>query len=126
MNQQKVTAETVTPYETLLKGNGKTVVEAQRNVDYSTPGNVVTITLPENSWEGANPYSQVVTLDGYSVTSRTKVDLQPNAMVINQLIANEIYGIYIENNNGVLTAYAVNAAPNTDLVIQTTASEVIA
>lgn len=84
---------------------------------------VLTLSL-STSWSGANPYTQTATLSGYTTTLHTKVDLQPNATVISQLINDGVEALYIENNNGTLTAYAVGAAPTTSLTLQVTVTEV--
>lgn len=82
------------------------------------------ITL-SSTWTGsASPYSQTVTISGYTVTANTKVDLQPAAAVIQQLIDDGVLGLYIINNNGTLTAYAIGAKPTASLTIQATLSEV--
>lgn len=83
---------------------------------------VSSITLTSAGWTGeASPYTQAVTLAG--VTANTKVDLQPDAATISQLITDTVAGMYIANDGGTLTAYAVNAKPTTDLTIQVTLTE---
>ena len=83
---------------------------------------VSSITLTSAGWTGeASPYTQAVTLAG--VTANTKVDLQPDAATISQLITGTVAGMYIANDGGTLTAYAVNAKPTTDLTIQVTLTE---
>lgn len=76
------------------------------------------------TWDGAGPYTQTITLSGYTPTANTKIDLQPDMNIIQQLINDEVGGLYIENNNGVLTAYAIGNKPSTALSIQITVSEV--
>lgn len=76
------------------------------------------------SWSGNGPYTQTVTISGYTITANSKVDLQQDATVISQLVADEVQGLYIENNNGVLTAVAVGAAPTVALTMQCTITEV--
>lgn len=82
------------------------------------------ITL-SSTWTGsASPYSQTVTISGYTVTANTKVDLQPAAAAIQQLIDDGVLGLYVLNNNGALTAYAIGEKPTASLTIQATLSEV--
>jgi len=76
------------------------------------------------TWNGTDPYTQVITLSDYTPTSNTKIDLQPDMNVIQQLINDEVGGLYIENNNGVLTAYSIGNKPSVALSIQITVSEV--
>lgn len=84
---------------------------------------VKTITV-STSWSGNGPYTQTVTVSDYVVTSNSKVDLQPDAAVLAQLISDGVKALYIENNSGTLTIYAVGAAPTTALTIQCTITEV--
>lgn len=83
---------------------------------------ITTINLPKTSWSGsAEPYSQVVTVN--TVTSFTKIDLQPTAQQIVSL-QNEEISLMIENNNGVVTCYAVGNKPTVDYTIQVLLQEV--
>lgn len=75
------------------------------------------------SWSGSGPYSQTVTVTGATVTASSKVDIQLTAAQISGLISQGVTGMVIENNAGVLTAYAVGAAPAT-MTIQVTVTEV--
>ena len=77
----------------------------------------ITITLPA-SWTsaGTNIYTQ--TLSGLTnVTANTKIDLNPGASAILQMVSDGTYAIYVENNNGTFTVYAVGTAPTAPLTI---------
>lgn len=76
------------------------------------------------SWTGTGPYTQVVTING--IESDSKIDLQPDANVINKLMESGTSALYIVNNNGVATAVAIGAAPNSALTIQCTITKVAA
>lgn len=84
--------------------------------------NAKNITLSAAAWTGENPYTQSVTLTG--ITAQSKVDLQPDATVLAALIDDGVNALYIANNNGSLTAYAVGAAPKADMTVQATVMEV--
>jgi hypothetical protein len=81
------------------------------------------ITLPASNWTGdANPWSQVVTVNG--VTSNSKVDLQPTAVQIVDLQNNEIT-LILQNDNGVVTAWAIGNKPTKDYTMQVLITEVV-
>jgi hypothetical protein len=83
---------------------------------------VSTITLPKANWKGSSePYSQVVTVN--TVTSATKIDLQPTAQQIVDLQNDEI-SLMVENNGGVITCYAIGNKPTVDYTMQVLLQEV--
>lgn len=84
---------------------------------------ITSITL-SSTWNGSDPYTQTVTIAGQTITNKTKVDIQPSSTVITAMMNNGIYGIYIENNNGTLTAYSVGGKPSSSLTVQVSLSEV--
>ena len=86
----------------------------------STPSrSVVNLTT---TWSGSGPYTQTFTLGNVTITGSSKIDLQPDASTITQLITDGVKALYVENNNGTLTAYAIGACPTTTLSIQCTVS----
>lgn len=117
-----VTGETATTIDGLLMGDGEFVSAAMPGTDYSIPDKVSTITL-SSAWEGSGPYTQ--TVSSLTVDSKSKVDLQPDSSVIAQLVSDKVVGLYIANDGGNLTAYAVGSAPTVELTVQVTISEVI-
>lgn len=82
------------------------------------------ITL-STTWIGSvSPYTQIVTVTGASITENSKVDLQPTAAQIASLISDGVAGMVVENNNGTLTAYAIEAVPSAAMTLQVTVTEV--
>ena len=82
---------------------------------FSAKQRIVSITLTTN-WSGSSsPYTQTVTISG--ITTNSKVDLQPDAVVIQQMIDDGIVAMNIVNNNGVLTAYAVGEKPTVEMIV---------
>ena len=80
------------------------------------------ITLSTN-WTGdVSPYTQTVTISG--TTANSKVDLQPDATSIAQMTEDGTVALYISNDNGTLTTYAVGEKPTVALTIQATITEV--
>lgn len=86
---------------------------------------VGTIAIPLNwSSSGSGYYTATPTVAGAEIAGSSKVDIQPNASTIIQLQNDGVGALYVENNSGVLTAYAVGAAPSAVLTMQCTVSEV--
>lgn len=84
---------------------------------------VTTITLSAADWIGdSNPWSQVV--DMYGVTENSKVDLQPTAIQIVALQNSDI-ALMADNNDGVITVYALGGKPTVDYTMQALITEVI-
>ena len=80
------------------------------------------VTLLANAWVGEeDSYYQIVELSG--VTEHTKVDLQPTA---EQLVEfhHKVLGFVAENDNRVVTVYAIGDKPAGDHTIQITLTEV--
>lgn len=83
-----------------------------------------TISLPAANWTGsANPYSQVVSVNG--ATANSKIDLQPTALQIVELQNSDI-ALMADNNDGVITVYALGGKPNVDYTMQALITEVVA
>ena len=74
------------------------------------------------SASGWNDKSQ--SLSVANVTAKSKVDIQPDSAVIEQMLNDEVVGLYIENNGGTLTAKAVGGVPKADITLQVTITEV--
>ena len=83
---------------------------------------IANIDLLASKWVGTkSPYSQVVEIDG--ITEYSQVDLTPS---IEQLVIfyEKDLGFVTENDNGVVTVYAIGQKPENDYTIQVTITEV--
>ena len=80
------------------------------------------ITLTAASWEGDDPYTQRVSVAG--TTARSKVDMQPDATTIMAMMEDGVSAMYVANDNGDLTVYALGEAPSVDITVQVTVTEV--
>jgi len=78
------------------------------------------------SWtdSGSGWYTATPTVTGAAVSTDSKIDLQPDAAALISLRSDDVAALYIENNAGVLTAYAVGGAPASALTMQCTVTEV--
>lgn len=86
----------------------------------------ISISLPTASWtESSGVYSQTVTISGYTVTNNTKIDLQGDSTIFNQMLEDGTTKMYVSNNNGTLTAYALGEKPSINLTVQATVYEVL-
>lgn len=80
------------------------------------------ITIFADRWVGAvSPYSQVVAVEG--VTENSQVDLTPSAEQL-AIFHNKDLGFVTENEDGVVTVYAIGEKPINDYTIQVTITEV--
>lgn len=80
------------------------------------------IDLLAANWIGdSSPYSQVVEIDG--ITENSQIDLTPS---IEQLIVfyDKDLGFVAENEDGVVTVYAIGQKPENDYTMQVTITEV--
>ena len=83
---------------------------------------IANVELLAANWIGtSSPYSQVVEIEG--VTENSQVDLTPS---IEQLIIfyDKDLGFVTENEDGVVTVYAIGQKPENDYTIQVTITEV--
>lgn len=86
------------------------------------PIRVVYVDLPSSAWVGeASPYSQEVSIDG--VTPYSLVDLQPSVEQL-EIFHNKDLAFTTENEDGVVTVFAIGDKPQNDYTIQATVTEV--
>ena len=91
--------------------------------DLKKVAKVSEVTLYAANWEGSNGlYSQIVAVEG--VTERSQVDLTPN---VDQLVIfhDKDLTFVTENEDGVVTVYAIGQKPTSDYTIQVTLTEVM-
>lgn len=103
----------------------KPVSAAQQNAINACKVKKTGVTLTAAGWEGtASPYTQTVTLSG--ITANSKVDIQMDATSLGVLIDSGTSAIWMENNNGTITAKCIGEKPNADMTVQVTITEVTA
>lgn len=86
------------------------------------PTRLTEVTLLAVNWVGTeSPYSQVVAIDG--VTEYSKVDLQPSVEQL-EIFHDKDIAFSTENEDGVITVYAIGDKPTQDYTIQATVTEV--
>jgi hypothetical protein len=88
----------------------------------STPARISEVTLRASGWTGsASPYSQIVTVNG--ATENDQVDLTPSVEQL-AIFHEKDLAFVTENEDGVVTVYAVGQKPTNDYTIQVTLTEV--
>ena len=83
---------------------------------------ITEVTLLASKWVGSeNLYSQVVEID--NVTKRSQVDLTPSVEQLAIFYEKDLTFV-TENENGVVTVYAIGQKPQNDYTVQVTVTEV--
>ena len=81
------------------------------------------VTLTVAGWAAdGDDWKQPVTIAGGAAGKQ--VDLEADKTAIKQMLDDGTNAIYIANNNGTFTAYAVGGKPTADLIIQVTVYDV--
>ncbi len=104
--------------------NGKVMMvkDGKWVLAYATPARIGEVVLRGSGWVGEeSPYSQVVTLAG--VTANSQVDLTPSVEQLAVFHEKDL-AFVAENEDGVVTVYAVGQKPQNDYTIQVTITEV--
>lgn len=97
------------------------IIAAERTGGSST-AMIGEVTIYANKWVGsASPYSQVVTISG--TTMNSQVDLTPSVQQL-AVFYNKDLAFVTENEDGVITVYAIGQKPENDYTIQVTITEV--
>lgn len=68
-------------------------------------------------WSGEDPYYQAVSFTGGTAAADSKIDLFPSAAQMEQLAADGIAALMIENDNGNLTAHAVGGPTSVSMTV---------
>lgn len=111
---------TITPEETLeaaIDMPEKVIIEKS-----GTTPKIGEVTLLASAWVGSdNLYHQVVNIEG--VTENSQVDLTPDVQQLLIFYKKDL-SFVTENENGVVTVYAIGQKPANDYTIQVTITEV--
>ena len=98
---------------------------AEHPVDVPSGGSsarIAEVTLFADNWQGEeSPYSQMVQIDG--VTENTQVDLTPSIEQL-AIFHDKDLSFVTENEDGVVTVYALGDKPANDYTMQVTLTEV--
>lgn len=95
--------------------------QARENIGLS-PARLASVEIKATAWVGSdNLYSQVVTIDG--ITENSQIDLTPSVEQL-AIFYDKSIGFVAENENGVVTVYAIGQRPENDYTIQVTITEV--
>lgn len=101
------------------------VMDAKKYIDSLLKANgwIANISLPASAWKGTkSPWYQVVQIPG--VTENSQVDLTPDVSQL-AIFHDKDLAFVAENEDGVVTVYAVGQKPTNDYVIQATIKEVL-
>ena len=101
------------------------VMDAKKYIDSlvtAPPARLSTVTLSASKWAGSNSlYSQAVTIPG--ITENSKVDLLPSVEQL-AIFFNKNVAFITENEDGVVTVYAIGDKPTNDYTMQVQITEV--
>lgn len=75
------------------------------------------VMIPSGGWTGTGPYTQNVTISGYTFTNDTMIDLVCDVNTAMLLAEDGVSAVYMRNNNGTLTAYSTGAAPARNITV---------
>ena len=92
------------------------------NVGGVNSARISSVDLLSSNWYGnKSPYSQIVEIEG--ATEFSQVDLTPSIEQLT-IFHNKDLGFVTENENGVVTVYALGQKPENDYTMQVTLTEV--
>lgn len=110
--------------KTLVVENGEWVVKRLSLADLGAVARIGEVALLSSKWitEDDHLYSQVVTVTG--ATENTQVDLTPSVEQLAIFYEKDLTFV-TENEDGVVTVYAIGQKPQDDYTIQVTLTEVL-
>lgn len=98
------------------------IVALEKLISSSASARLASVILLASAWTGADSlYSQVVTVPG--VTKYSKVDLLPSVEQL-AIFHNKDVAFVTENENGMVTVYAIGDKPLLDYTMQVQITEV--
>lgn len=90
----------------------------------AAPARISSVTLRSSAWAGSDSlYSQVVTIDG--ITEYSKVDLLPSVEQL-AIFHDKDVAFVTENEDGIVTVFAIGDKPTQDYTMQISITEVTA
>ena len=97
-------------------------IDNEARIINSCSSKVISATIPSSGWSNN---AQSLNLSSiYTVTNKTKVDIEADDTVLEQLSIDGCEGIYVENNNGTLTVKAIANSPTANITVQLVVYEV--
>lgn len=97
-------------------------IDNEARIINSCSSKVISVTIPSSGWSNN---AQSLNLSSiYTVTNKTKVDIEGDNTVLEQLVIDDCEGIYVENNSGSLTIKAITNAPTENITVQLVVYEV--
>lgn len=93
-----------------------------KTIDYSVKK--IQLVMPQSAWiESADETYYYQALD-YSAKKNSKIDMQPSPQQLVKLLSIGV-SIFLGNENGVVTAYAIGGKPDYDLTVEATEQAVV-
>ena len=110
----------------LIEKTNKLIEDAEKVIDkgdiLSSTARIANVSLTSAGWVGdTSPFSQIVEIEG--VTPYSQVDLTPSIEQLSIFYQKDL-ALVTENENGVVTVYALGDKPQNDYTIQATITEV--
>lgn len=93
------------------------ILEQWRDGLFKTTMSTFQLTLYADKWVESPDKTYYMQAVDYAVGANSKVDMQPTATQVIELINNGI-SMFVSNDSGVLTAYAIGGTPSDDMTIQ--------
>ena len=74
---------------------------------------------------GSGIFTQSVSVPGITISDRSMINLQPDAVALKSMLNSGTYSLTVSNDSGSLTAYAIGAAPQEAMTVQCTVIDAI-